>query len=150
MPNVAGIKKCDPFPACLPNTQMAGGRAARDRRFPLEQADTRVADGGCNVPTAIAGTIVDADQFVGGKALGQNAVDRSGYMRRLVVERHDDRKAGTRHIDPLLPTPEPPRDTGTTANIQATQPLKVPPSTADQKSTSMKSSHSRQSRMTDS
>src|SRR3546814_1179919 len=94
------------------------------------QADTRVADGGGNVPTAIAGTIVDDDQFVGGKALGQNAVDRSGYMRRLVVERHDDRKAGPRHIDPLLPNPEPPRDPGTTANIQATQPPKVPPSTA--------------------
>src|SRR3546814_6774842 len=51
-------------------------------------------------------------------------------MRRLVVERHDDRKAGPRHIDPLLPNPEPPRDPGTTANIQATQPPKVPPSTA--------------------
>src|SRR3546814_10510295 len=94
MPYIVGIKKCDPIPACLPNTQIAGGTAAGARRFPLEQADTRVADGGGNVPTAIAGTIVDDDQFVGGKALGQNAVDRSGYMRRLVVERHDDRKAG--------------------------------------------------------
>src|SRR3546814_7785875 len=99
----------------------------------LEQAESRVADGGGNVPTAIAGTIVDDDQFVGGKALGQNAVDRSGYMRRLVVERHDDRKAGPRHIDPLLPNPEPPRDPGTTANIQATQPPKVPqPTTGKQ------------------
>src|SRR3546814_6987361 len=91
MPYIVGIKKCDPIPASLPTTQIAGGIAAGARRFPLEQADTRAADGGGNVPTAIAGTIVDDDQLGGGKALGQNAVARSGYMRRLVVER--DRKS---------------------------------------------------------
>src|SRR3546814_15990158 len=100
--------------------------AAGARRFPLEQADTRVADGGGNVPTAIAGTIVDDAQFVGGKALGQNAVDRSGYMRRLVVERHADRKEGPRHIDPLLPNPKPQRATGTTAKIHTTPPQPGP------------------------
>src|SRR3546814_19812551 len=92
MPYIVGIKKCDPIPACLPNTQIARGIAAGARRFPLEQADKRVADGGGNVPTAIAGTIVGDDQFVGGKALGQNAVDTSGHKRCIVVTRHEDRK----------------------------------------------------------
>src|SRR3546814_17302691 len=80
MPYIVGIKKCDPIPACLPNTQIAGGIAAGARRFPLEQADTRVADGGGKVPTAFAGTIVDDDQYVGGKALGQNAVDDRQFV----------------------------------------------------------------------
>src|SRR3546814_12049039 len=101
--------------------------AAGARRFPPEQVDTRVADGGGNVPTAIAGTIVDDDQFVGGKALGQNAVDRSGYMRSLVVERHDDRKAGPRHIDPFLHNHEPPRDPGTTSTTPPPPPPQPPP-----------------------
>src|SRR3546814_20827732 len=55
MPYIVGITKCDPIPACLPNTQIAGGIADGARSIPLEQAATRVPDGGGHAPTATPG-----------------------------------------------------------------------------------------------
>src|SRR3546814_3432393 len=37
MPYIVGIKTCDPIPAFLPNTQIAGGIAAGARRFRSEE-----------------------------------------------------------------------------------------------------------------
>src|SRR3546814_20036769 len=45
MPYIVGIYKCDPIPACLPNTQITGGIPAVARRFPPDQRDTAVPAG---------------------------------------------------------------------------------------------------------
>ena len=99
-PKIVGVQKGDPFALGLPDPQIACGIAAWPRGLAVQNADTRVVYGGGDFPSAICRTIIDDDELKRRQALLKNAPGGLSHMRRLVVQRHDDRKILWRHVSP--------------------------------------------------
>ena len=105
VPDVVGIEKGDPVAARRPDAKIARGISPRTGHVAVKQMQTRIIDRGGNRPACVSGAIIDDDELMRRQALGEDALDGSGDVRRLVVKRHDDGKARCGHAGQSLAAP---------------------------------------------